>query len=175
MLDAWSNWRALLPTVLLQRPLGSVMQRRLRHWCWCLSTPRTQKERARGPAVLAPDVGCHTLPRCKRISRIHPVPQVPDTRHYFMSNLKSPLKSFSFSSRLAYGAATPSHRAKQHRLRHWCWCLSTPRTQKERTRGPAVLAPDVGCHTPCHDANVSAGSIRFTQCLTRGNLCPCRN
>ena len=64
-------------------------------------------------------------------------------------------------------------RAKQRRLRHWYWCLSTPRTQKERTRGPAVLAPDVGCHTPCHDANVSAGSIRFTQCLTRG-IISCR-
>jgi hypothetical protein len=61
--------------------------------------------------VLAPDVGCHTLPRCKRNSRGSIRFPKCLTRHYFMSNLKSPLKSFSFSSRLAYGAATPSHRA----------------------------------------------------------------
>ena len=99
MLDAWSNWRTLLPTVLLQRPLGSVMQRRLRHWCWCLSTPRTQKERARGPAVLAPDVGCHT--RCPDANV--PAGSIRFTQCLtrgitFQSKLKLPLKSFAFFS-----------------------------------------------------------------------------
>ena len=57
MLDAVSCLRPLSPRSFLRCSQNVLLQqRKLRHWYWCLSTPRTQKERTRGPAVLAPEL-----------------------------------------------------------------------------------------------------------------------